>query len=98
VKLVEQIGRLSGIALLCMGSAMPVGAWAHSEGVEAADPATPTALLTLDSAASGYTPPSRAPLDWRILFEDQGGSSPAEHGAHSGHAGAAHHTPATMQQ
>jgi hypothetical protein len=97
---------LRGVALLFLGGAMPAAGWAHSEGIEAADPATPAALLTLDSAASRYTASDRTPLQWRTLFESEGGTrAPAQPhamdhgtGAHSGHAGAARHTSVTMQQ
>ncbi len=57
------------IALLAFGSAMiPSLAAAHTEGVEAADPATPAALLGLRSAAGGYDAPSPGLAAWREIF------------------------------
>ncbi len=87
---------------------MPEVGWTHWEGFEAADPATPAAVLTFDSAGARYTALDAGPLPWRALFDGDGdsgtvgGQSEAEAGAGthtpSGQAGAAPHTPATTQQ
>jgi len=95
---------VSAIALLSAGSAIPSLGSAHWEGFEAADPATPAALLTFDSAVSRYTVSRPRPLQWRALFESDsntaGGQSEPVTGAddHSAHAGAAPQTQATTQQ
>ena len=78
------------IALLCGGSAIPATGWTHWEGIEAADPATPAAVLRLDSAAARYTTLDAGPLPWRALF-DGARTEPDS-------AAAAPHTPATTQQ
>ncbi len=101
-----QFRSVYAIALLCGGSAIPATAWTHWEGFEAADPATPAAVLTFDSAVAHYTTLDARPLPWRALFDADensstiGGPSGAEAGAdtHSGNAGAAPHTPAITQQ
>lgn len=91
-------------ALLAVGSAAPVCARAHSEGVEAADPATPPAVLTFDGAAGRYTPLDSAPLEWRSLFADgaagaagRGHAEAAAAGGAHRHQGPAQHTPAPQQ-
>jgi len=88
------------IALLCGGSAIPLTAWTHSEGIEAADPSTPAAVLRLESATIRYTRPNTDPLEWRELFDGTADALTTETGnnAHSGHTGAAPAIPATMQQ
>ena len=91
------------IALLCGGSTMPAIGWTHWEGFEAADPATPAAVLTFDSAVARYTALNAGPLPWRALFDGDSstvrGRSRAEAGAKtvSGQAGAEPHTPATTK-
>ncbi len=91
------------IVLLCGGSAMPAVGWTHWEGFEAADPATPAAVLTFDSAVARYTALDAGPLPWRALFDGDSstvGEQPgAEAGAktYSGQAGTAPNTPATTQ-
>lgn len=91
------------IALLCGGSTMPAIGWTHWEGFEAADPATPAAVLTFDSAVARYTALDAGPRSWRALFDGDSstvrGRSRAEAGAKtvSGQAGAAPHTPATTK-
>ena len=98
-----QIKSVYVIALLCGGSTIPAIGWTHWEGFEAADPATPAAVLTFDSAVARYTALDARPLPWRALFDSNssavGGRSEAEAGAktYSGQAGAAPHTPATTQ-
>jgi len=96
------------VALLIVGSATPVLGWAHSEGVEAADPATPPAVLSFAGAAGRYSAVDAGPRAWRTLFSASGDSGAAGHamnteaagGAHmhSGHAEPAQHSPATHQQ
>jgi hypothetical protein len=82
---------------------MPAIGWTHWEGFEAADPATPAAILTFDSAVARYTALDAEPLPWRALFNGDSstvrGRSRAEAGAKtvSGQASAAPHTPATMK-
>ena len=82
---------------------MPAIGWTHWEGFEAADPATPAAVLTFDSAVARYTALDARPLPWRAPFNDDsstvGGRSRVEAGAKtvSGQAGAEPHTPATMK-
>jgi hypothetical protein len=101
---------MSGAALLVIGSAASIAAWAHSEGVEAADPATPPAVLELASAARGYAALRAEPVIWRERF-DASATAAADHAAHTPaspgqnmHAGHAGHTepgqqaPATTQQ
>lgn len=96
------------VALLVVGSATPLVGRAHSEGVEAADPNTPPAVLSFNGAADRYTELDATRRDWRALFAGDGDSNAAGHGMnsetaggahmHSGHAGPAQHTPATHQQ
>ncbi len=88
------------IALLCGGSAIPATGWTHWEGIEAADPATPAAVLRLDSAAARYTTLDAGPLPWRALFDGDRDSSTVGTGARTepDSAAAAPHTPATTQQ
>ena len=90
------------IAFLCGGCATSTIGWTHWEGFEAADPATPAALLTLDSAVERYTALDVEPLPWRESIESDrdssmtGGQSEVETGAGtSPHSG---HTPATTQK
>ena len=81
-----------GIALVLVTSAVPMLATAHSEGVEAADPNTPAAVLTFDGAARRYSALRTARADWRTRFAND--TSPmAGHAGHADHAGAAQHTP-----
>jgi len=81
---------------------MPAVGWTHWEGFEAADPATPAAVLVFDSAVTRYTALDTEPLPWRVLFGGDsntvGGLSGAGGHTLSGQAGAAPHTPATTQQ
>ncbi len=91
------------IALLTLGSAMiPSLAAAHTEGVEAADPATPAALLGLRSAAGGYDASGAALTAWREIFTGDRAPRPMTMGEDAGaseHAGhMMHHDSATMQQ
>ena len=96
------------VALLIAGSATPLLGRAHSEGVEAADPATPPAVLSFDGAARRYVEANAGPRAWRALFAADGDSNAAGHrmtteaagGAHmhSGEAEPAQHSPATHQQ
>jgi len=89
---------LLGIALLSVGSAVPVIASAHSEGVEAADPNTPPAVLTFDAAARRYTPLRRARADWQTRFADAPISGAGGHANHMGHGGATQATSSQPQQ
>lgn len=41
----------------------------HSEGIEAADPSTPTALLIFEGAVAGYSNPNEGRFHWRGLFD-----------------------------
>lgn len=80
---------------------MPSLAAAHSEGVEAADPATPSALLGLGSAASRYDASDTELAVWRAIFTGDRASAPTmgEHAGASEHADhMMHHDSATMQQ
>ena len=96
------------LALLCAGSAIPQAGWAHSEGIEAADPSTPVALLGLQSATIRYVPPNTEFLQWRELFDsvvDSAIDSETDsmtHGAHHAPEADANmhlgHNPATAQQ
>ena len=73
------------IALLAFGSAMiPSLAAAHTEGVEAADPATPSALLGLRSAADGYDASRTEPAAWREIFTGDRASAPMMMDDHAG--------------
>lgn len=95
------IGRVYGITLLLCGSVVPSTGWTHWEGFEAADPATPVAVLRLQSASGRYAALDVAPLPWRTLFAgDDDSTGVVEGGAdtHAGHAGAAQQTPATPQK
>ena len=85
------------IALLC-GGAIPAVGLTHWEGFEAADPATPAAVLRLDSAVTRYSALDAGPLPWRALFEGDNDSPGADDHAHMDHSGAAEGTPATTQQ
>ena len=90
------------IALLAIGSAMiPSLTAAHTEGVEAADPATPSALLGLRSAADRYNAPDTEPTAWREIFTGDRASDAmmGDHAGASEHAGHMMHSDsATMQQ
>lgn len=90
------------IALSGFGSAMiPSPAAAHTEGVEAADPATPSALLGLRSAANGYDATESALKAWREVFTGERETNPmmGDHAGASEHAGhMMHSNSATMQQ
>ena len=86
--------KLLTAALLVMGSAASFPCLAHWEGVEAADPATPAALLSFESAASRYVAPDSDPLPWRERFAE----TPGEHDAHAGHAGANPQPPSPTRQ
>ncbi len=90
------------IVLLCGGSAMPAVGWTHWEGFEAADPATPTAVLAFDSAVTRYEALDTGPLPWRALFDRDSNTVGALSGAGthtpSGQAGPAPNAPATTQQ
>jgi len=79
-----------GVALLCVGGAMPVAGWTHSEGVEAADPATPAAVLTLASAARRYTAPDAPTVKWSARTNAAGESTSAPAGPTRGSQGNAH--------
>jgi hypothetical protein len=81
--------RIVGVALLLLASAAPTIAMAHSEGVEAADPNTPPAVLTFDGAARRYTSLQTARADWRSRFSN----APPPMADHAEHAGAGQHTP-----
>ena len=91
---------LYSIALLLCGSVMPATGWTHWEGFEAADPATPVAVLRLQRAACRCAVSDAAPLPWRTLFAGDDDSTVVEGGAntHAGQAGAAQQTPATTQK
>ncbi len=104
-------GTRYGIALLIIGSAMPAIGWSHSEGVEAADPATPPAVLELRSAVLAYAPARAAPVSWRERFGATASTavdhaahmpSDADHqghaGMHAGHTGSDQQAPPTAQQ
>ena len=69
---------------------------AHWEGFEAADPATPAAVLRFDSAVTRYAALDAGPLPWRTLFQGDD-EAPGDH-AHMGHAGAAESSPVTTQE
>ena len=87
-----------GIALLCAGSGIAKIGSAHWEGFEAADPATPAAILRFDSAVTRYSALDAGPLPWRALFQGDGQlPSPSDH-AKMGNAGAAENAPVTTQQ
>ena len=82
------------IALLLVGSAVPLVSQAHWEGVEAADPATPAALLGLESATARYVEAGSDRTSWRARFvSDSSAGDP-----HAGHTGAAEPTPATTDR
>ncbi len=81
-------------ALLLAGSAIPLVSLAHWEGVEAADPATPAALLDLESAIARYIEAGSDRTSWRErLANDSSAGDP-----HAGHAGVAEPTPATTER
>ena len=95
------------IALLLGASSVPAVAWGHWEGVEAADPSTPAAVLRLESATAAYTEANAAPVSWRTLFEDAGDSGEAaeaprasepDPGVQSSGRGDAVRTPVTAAQ
>jgi len=72
--------------LLCLGAAGPALGWAHSEGIEAADPSTPAALLRFSGATAGYTHLESAPRSWRERFSGNNGTETrSAHGINSGH-------------
>lgn len=86
------------IALLSAGSGIAKIGSAHWEGFEAADPATPAAILRFDSAVTRYSALDAGPLPWRALFQGDGQlPSPSDH-AKMGNAGAAENAPVTTQQ
>jgi len=80
---------------------IPLSAAAHTEGVEAADPATPSALLGFKSAADRYARTETEPAAWREIFTGDRESDPmmGDHAGASEHAGQMMHSDsATMQQ
>ncbi len=80
---------------------VPQFAAAHTEGVEAADPATPSALLGLRSAADDYDSTATAHKAWREVFTGDRETNPmmGDHAGASEHAGHMMHSEsATMQQ
>lgn len=101
---------MSGVALLIIGSAAPIAGWTHSEGVEAADPATPPAVLELASAVRSYAALRSGPVIWRERFgaaapaamdhsmHMQDGSVQQMHTDHAGHTESGQQAPATTQQ
>ena len=84
------------IALLLVGSAVPLVSQAHWEGVEAADPATPAALLDLESAIARYVEAGSDRTSWRERLANDAGAGVSD--PHAGHAGAAETTPATTER
>jgi hypothetical protein len=90
VKQRAYVKTVSAIALLISGSAVPLVGSTHWEGVEAADPATPAALLVFESAVGDYTALSMEARTWPADRDSDSGS-------HAEHRGAAPETPATMQ-
>ncbi len=82
------------IALLLAGSAVPLVGLAHWEGVEAADPATPAALLGFESATTSYVEAGSDRTSWRERFANDASAG----NSHAGHAGAAEPTPATTER
>lgn len=75
------------LALLCAGSVIPQAGWTHSEGIEAADPSTPAAMLGLQSATIRYVGPNAEFLQWSELFDS------AINSTRDSMTPAAHHTP-----
>jgi hypothetical protein len=104
VKQHAHLKNVYAIALLFWGSAIPATGWSHWEGFEAADPATPAALLIFDSAVTRYTALNAGPLPWRAIFEGDSGTVDGTSGTVAGadapanHARAAQQTNATTQQ
>lgn len=92
-----RVNRRFVVALLLTGSATPLIGWAHSEGVEAADPATPPAVLSFSGAAGRYIDLDAKPREWRATSVSETSSGDAASGMDM-HAGHAEHTPATHQQ
>jgi hypothetical protein len=82
------------IALILAGSAIPLASLAHWEGVEAADPATPSALLGLESAITRYVAAGSDRTSWRERLANDAMAGDA----HAGHAVAAEPTPATTER
>ena len=80
----SRINLLSLIALFFGGSAISQIGFAHSEGIEAADPSTPAALLIFEGAVVRYSNPNEERLHWRELYSDGVNSSaPMRHLPHS---------------
>ena len=75
----SRISTLGLIALLVGGSAISQVGLAHSEGIEAADPSTPAALLIFEGAVFRYIKPNGERLQWRELFD---GRTDSNHGHH----------------
>ena len=86
------------IALLCAGSGIAKIGSAHWEGFEAADPATPAAILRFDSAVTRYSSLDAGPLTWRELFQGDDQLLTTSNHANMGNAGAAGNAPVTPQQ
>lgn len=99
-------------ALLCGGAIVPVAGRTHWEGIEAADPSTPAALLRFESAAAGYVETDVTPGSWLARFEAGGQSAePGQPptaatgernavgaGEHSGHTGVEPSAPAPFPE
>jgi hypothetical protein len=79
VSYTSRISTLSLIALLVGGSAISQAGFAHSEGIEAADPSTPAALLVFEGAVFRYSKPNSKRLQWRELFDDRADSAHQPH-------------------
>lgn len=88
------------VALLFGGGATPLIGWTHWEGIEAADPATPAALLAFDSAVARYTAFDGEARSWRARFDSDTGTvgSLTDTSSHSNHTGATPGSSAKMQR
>ena len=86
--------KLLAAALIVMGSTVSFACFAHWEGVEAADPSTPAALLSYSSATARYIASDSNLLPWRERLADFA----TEDDVHVGYAGADSQTPTLSQQ
>jgi hypothetical protein len=84
--------------LLVFAAAVPMLGWAHSEGIEAADPSTPAALLRFKGATVGYTQIRATRLSWRDRFGGNDSEMPSVHDLKSGHNRAGSSSPRAAPQ
>jgi hypothetical protein len=75
------IGVLVGVFWLGIGGTLSMPAQAHSEGTEASDPSSATAVLSFDGAIVRYAALETGLKPWRL--PRPAASGPADHAGHA---------------